>query len=100
MSTPQPNALRTSTPALLSLIFGLLSWLMVPLLGAIAAIVCGHMGRSEIRKNPDTLEGDGLAIAGLILGYLQLVMAVLAVVAVILFFGGLAAVLAFVAAHQ
>lgn len=93
-------ARTTSTPALLSLIFGLLSWLMVPLIGAIAAIVCGHMGRSEIRKNPDRLEGDGLAIAGLILGYLQLVMAVLAVIAVILFFGGLAAVLAFVAANQ
>lgn len=93
-------ARTTSTPALLSLIFGLLSWLMVPLIGAIAAIVCGHMGRSEIRKSPDTLEGDGLAIAGLILGYLQLVMAVLAVIAVILFFGGLAAVLAFGAAHQ
>jgi hypothetical protein len=90
----------TSTPALLSLIFGLMSWLMLPVLGAIAAIICGHMGRSEIRKSPDRFEGDGLAIAGLILGYLQLVMAVLAVIVVIVVFGGLAAVLALVAANQ
>ena len=88
----------TSTPALLSLIFGVLSWFLVPLLGAFGAIICGHMGRSEIRRNPDKLEGDGFAIAGLVLGYVHLGLIVLALVilaaVIILIFGGLAAFLA------
>jgi hypothetical protein len=53
------------------------------------------MARKEIRLAPDRLEGDGLAIGGLVLGYLSIAMAVLVVVAIFLFFGGLAAFLAF-----
>jgi hypothetical protein len=39
-----------------------------------------------------------LAVAGLVMGYLVIAFSVLAVIAVILFFGGLAAVLAFASA--
>ena len=39
------------------------------------------------------LEGDGLAIAGLVLGWINVVLCVLAVAAVVLFFGGLAGLL-------
>ena len=39
------------------------------------------MARKEIRLAPDRLDGDGLAIAGLVLGYLSIAMAVLAVLA-------------------
>ena len=90
---------KTSTTAILSLVFGLLSWLVVPLLGSIAAIICGHLARGEIRRAAGQIEGDGMAIAGLVLGYLQLALILLAIVAVMLFFGGLAAFLAFAAAH-
>ena len=68
---------------------------LLPFLGSVAAVVTGHMARSEIRRAPDRLEGDGLAIAGLVLGYLSIAMAVLVVFAIFLFFGGLAAFLAF-----
>ena len=86
---------QTSTLAVVSLVFGILGWTLLPFVGSIAAIVTGHMARSEIRRAPERLEGDGLAIAGLVLGYLAIAMAVLAVVAVILFFGGLAAFAAY-----
>ena len=65
----------TSTTAILSLVFGIICWFALPFIGAIVAIVCGHIARGEIRRAPPgTVEGDGLAIAGLILGYCHLVL--------------------------
>ncbi len=82
---------RTTSPmAVISLVAGILGWSLVPFLGAIVAVITGHMARGEIRRAPDRLEGDGMAIAGLVLGYAAIAMAVLAVLAMILFFGGLA----------
>ncbi len=96
MNTPTPYIAQTqtSTAAVLSLIFGLLSWIILPFIGAVAAVICGHMARSEIKRNA-ALDGDGLAIAGMILGYLHLAVMIVSVVAIILFFGSLAALLAF-----
>lgn len=37
---------------------------------AIAGIILGHLSLSEIRKSAGRLQGQGLAIAGLVLGYL------------------------------
>ena len=80
----------TCSTATISLVFGILSWFALPLIGAIVAIVCGHMARAEIRRTPGGMEGDGLARAGLILGYLHLVVLLLAIVTVFMFLGGLA----------
>ena len=72
--------MRTSGTAIASLIFGIVAWFGLPVIGAIVAVICGHIARGEIRRMPPgTIEGDGMAIAGLILGYLQLVIALLAV---------------------
>ena len=91
---------RTTSPlAVVSLVTGLLSWVILPLVGALVAIVCGHMARGEIRRDPDRLDGDGLALAGLILGWVNIALMVLTVLAILLFFGGLAAFPAFVAAQ-
>ena len=88
---------QTSTLAIISLVAGILGWTVVPFFDSIAAVICGHMARKEIRQAPDRLEGDGLAVAGLVLGYLAIAMTVLVVIAVLLFFGGLATFLAFAA---
>ncbi|HRO86649.1 MAG TPA: DUF4190 domain-containing protein [Chiayiivirga sp.] len=90
MNTPTSSARTTSTLAVVSLISGIVSWLALPMVGAIVAIITGHMGRSEIRRSGGTVDGDGLAIAGLVLGYLQLTLVVLGVIALFVFFGGLA----------
>jgi hypothetical protein len=88
---PSYRPATTSTLAIVSLIFGILAWCLLPFVGAIVAIICGHMARAEIRRvSVDApLEGDGLAIAGLVLGYVQLASGVLLVLAFVatLFWG-------------
>ena len=61
---------RTSGKAIASLVSGLFSFLVLP---AIAAVILGHLALSEIKKSARQLKGEGLAIAGLVLGYLGLV---------------------------
>jgi hypothetical protein len=51
---------RTSTTAIVSLIFGILSW-----------VICGHVARGEIARSGGTLDGKGVALAGLLLGWLH-----------------------------
>ncbi len=82
---------QTSTLAVVSLVFGILGWTLLPFLGSLVAVVCGHMARGEIRRAQGGLEGDGMAVAGLVLGYIVIGLSLLAVLALILFFGGLAA---------
>lgn len=55
------------------------------LMAGIAGIVCGHLALGRIRQNPQ-LEGRGLALAGVIIGYV----AVGSWLAWIFLFGGLA----------
>lgn len=80
---------QTSSMAIVSLVSGILGWTLLPLLGSIVAIITGHLARAEIRRAPDRFEGDGLAVAGLVMGYLVILLSVLAVLAFLLFFGGL-----------
>ena len=83
----------TSTLAIVSLVSGLLGGSFVPWLGSIVAVITGHLARTEIRREPERLEGDGMAVAGLVLGYAMLVLSLLGLLLVVLFFGGLAVVL-------
>ena len=62
-------AARTNSLAVASLLLGLLS-LFVPF--AILAVILGHVARSQIRKSAGRQKGAGMALAGLILGYLAL----------------------------
>jgi len=71
-----------------------LMFLVVPTpVCAIAAIVAGHMARAEIRRDPTHVEGNGLAIAGLVLGWSLVVLVVLAILVAVLFLGGIAALI-------
>lgn len=63
---PQPKG---SGLAVASLVLGLLSILGSCLTG-IPAIICGHLALSRIKKSAGQVGGFGLALTGLILGYL------------------------------
>ena len=81
----------TNSLAIVSLVFGCICWFALPFIGAVIAVVCGHIARGEIRRAPPgTIEGDGMAIAGMILGYAHLVLFALAILLIFGFLGGLA----------
>jgi predicted small integral membrane protein len=82
-SSAYESTSTTSTLAIVSLVFGILTWILIPFIGAIVAIVCGHLARSEIRRAPAgvIVEGNGMAMAGLVLGYVHLAFAVIFVLA-------------------
>ena len=62
-----PNQVpKTSTMAIISLVTALLC---IPLV----SIILGHLARGEVRKSNGTIAGAGIALAGLIIGYLQIV---------------------------
>jgi hypothetical protein len=75
-SSLPPAAPPTSTTAIISLIGGIAGFTFLPFLGSIAAIICGHMAKSEIKKSSGAVGGNGLATAGLILGYLGIALGV------------------------
>lgn len=51
-------------------------------LAAIPAVVLGHMARKQIRQTGE--QGDGMALAGLILGYIGLALTVLFVILIVI----------------
>ncbi len=63
---------KTDPLSIWSLVLGILSWLCLSLLAGIPAIICGHVSLGRLKKNA-LLRGKGMAIAGLILGYVSLV---------------------------
>ena len=77
--TTIPTQPKDSTLALLSMIFGIAAYVILQFLGSIAAVILGHMGKSEIKKSAGMLKGSGMATAGLILGYVQLGIFVLSI---------------------
>ena len=81
-----PQAVPNSNLAVISLVSGILAWVLLPLLAAIVAVISGHMARSEIRRSGGSLAGQGLALIGMILGYVQLALIALGTCAALLFF--------------
>lgn len=70
---------RTEGLAITSLILGIAGFAVCPLVLHILAIVLGNQARTKIRNDP-TLEGDALARAGIILGWVGVGLAALALV--------------------
>jgi hypothetical protein len=64
------RATQTSGLAIASLVSGIVGWTILPFIGSILAIILGYMARNEIRQRPGELEGEGLATAGLVLGWI------------------------------
>jgi hypothetical protein len=93
MNTPteqqNPIVSETSGWAIFSLISGILGWLGVFGLGGLIAVIAGHIAKNQIRNSRGHVGGSGLATAGLVLGYLNIGLAVAGVCFALLIFGGL-----------
>ncbi len=77
-AVPAPQG--TSGLAIASLICGILSFLTAGLAG-LPAVITGHMSLSAIKKSSGALKGRGMAIAGLIMGYLGFALIFVAILA-------------------
>ena len=85
----QPTT-RTSTLAIISMIAGILGFVQIlPVIGPIAAIIAGHMAKSEIKKSGGIVTGNGMATTGLILGYLMIALGLCLTCTFVLAFAGL-----------
>lgn len=65
---------KTSTLAVWSLILGCLAIVLLcigPVL-AIPAVICGHLAYPRIKRSAGALSGEGMALAGLITGYISI----------------------------
>ncbi len=71
--------LPSSTMAMVSLIAGILGFTMLPLIGSIVALVTGYEARKETRSVPPRASGDGLATAGIIMGWIQIGLSVIGI---------------------
>ncbi len=63
---------QTSPGSIWSLVLGIISFTCFGPLTAIPAVICGHVALSRIKKSAGTRTGSGMAIAGLVLGYVNL----------------------------
>jgi len=79
-----PEIPKTNGLAIASLICSLASLLFFPIfLAQILGIVFGHISLSQIRVSQGREQGNGLAIAGLVIGYLVLVGTIFLYVAIV-----------------
>ena len=82
MNNPIPpitgNAVQPKTSGLAtgSLVLGILGLVLLLLcigpLFAIPAVICGHIAYSRIKRSQGVLAGEGMALAGLIMGYINI----------------------------
>jgi len=69
---PPSNIKKTEPLAIWSLVLGIISLVGCGFFAGIPAVICGHIGRSRIRRDPSS-DGAGMAMAGLITGYISIV---------------------------
>jgi len=89
-SPPPGYGQQTSSMAIISLIAGIASFFIVPLLGAIAAIITGNMAKKEINQSGGRLSGLGMAKWGVILGWVNIGLSVVGLCLIVLSIMGVA----------
>jgi hypothetical protein len=72
---------RTEPLAIWSLVLGILSLLSCVFVVGVPAVICGHLARAKTKKNP-ALQGAGMAVAGIVTGYLSIFIMFLAIFAI------------------
>ena len=81
----QPTGPKTNTLAIISLVASIAGFVIWGI-GFIAGVICGHIALSQIKKTGE--QGHGMAVAGLIVGYIGIA---LTVIGTIIFFAVFAA---------
>jgi hypothetical protein len=77
--TPPPTAPENSGLAIGSLIASILGVTLFPTIGSIIGLILGYMARNQIRESGGTMTGEGLATAGIVLGWIGVALAVIGI---------------------
>lgn len=80
---------QTNAWAIVSLVSSILGWVGLFGLGGIVGVVTGLVARNQIRENAATQTGDGLALAGIILGAINIALTCIGVLCVAAVFFGM-----------
>jgi len=85
---PSPAASKTSGKAIASLILSLLGLVgVLSLIGSILGIIFGNQAKGEIARSGGDLTGEGLAEAGVIIGWVGLALSVIGTICALLILG-------------
>jgi hypothetical protein len=74
--------------AIISLVLGILGLVLFFGVASIPAVILGHIARKQIRERDE--DGDGIALAGLILGWIGVGLVLLVIGFVVVVFGAVA----------
>ncbi len=89
---PGPSVRAVGSPvptngmAIASLILGIAGLTVVPTIGSVLALILGYMGKRDIRQRPTETTGEGLATAGIVMGWIGIVLTVLVACGLIAWF--------------
>ena len=89
---PRPNngvAVAAMVCGIVGVVFGWATFFIIlPVLVSVAAVILGHVALSQLKKTP-AVGGRGMAITGLVLGYIPIaltaILLVLAIIAAVTF---------------
>ncbi len=80
---PATGARRTEGTAVASLVLGIAGFIICPLIPSILAIVFGNQAQRKIAQDP-SLEGEGMAKAGVILGWIGVALVVVGILFIVI----------------
>jgi len=76
-----PTARKTNTLAVVSLISSLVGIFILPFIGSVVGIITGHMSLSQIKRTAEG--GRGFGLAGTIVGWVGLALAIIGTIVLI-----------------
>lgn len=85
----QPSGAKTNVLAIISLVASIAGFVILWGIGSIAGVICGHIALGQIKKTGE--QGRGMAMAGLILGYVGIALAIIAAIIFFVIIGSIAA---------
>jgi TRAP-type C4-dicarboxylate transport system permease small subunit len=83
-----PPAQKTNVLAIVSLVASIAGLVILWGIGSLAGVITGHIAMSQIKKTGE--QGRGMALGGLIVGYIGLAFAIIGVIIFVVVFASLA----------
>lgn len=86
--TYTPASRPTNTLAVVSLIASIAGVTFLPIVASITGVITGHMARRQIRETGEG--GDGMAVAGVVIGWIGVGIAAIGIIVALLLLAGVA----------